>query len=92
MNLVTVGPIDLTTQSNFPMYTNTIISDRQKLFSSIRFSPQLLCVKSPILAETARESERAILFNQDDDYITFFQACIYLSIQISNSNSDSKVH
>ena len=92
MNLVTVGPIDLTTQSNFPMYTNTIISDRQKLFSSIRFSPQLLCVKSPILAETARESERAILFNQDDDYITFFQACIYLSIQISYSNSDSKVH
>ena len=97
MNKVTVGPISLDDeQSNLPMYTNSILSERQRLFSSFRFSPQLLCVKSPILAETARESERAILFSPDNDYITFFQMPLkihkYGTNIISTTASHGKIH
>ena len=96
INKVVVGPITLTKQSNIAMYTNIIVSDRQKLFSSIRFSPQLLCVKSPILAETARESERSILFSSDSDFITFFQMPLKLNKYgtniISTTASHGKIH
>ena len=97
MNTVTVGPISLDEeQSNLPMYTNSILSERQRLYSSFRFSPQLLCIKSPILAETARESERTILFSPDNDYITFFQMPLkinkYGTNIISTTASHGKIH
>ena len=52
---IKVGPITLIDNDEIvSLFTNIITSERQKTFSSIRFLPQLLCVKSSILAETGR--------------------------------------
>ena len=52
---IKVGPITLAADNQVTsLFTNTITSEKQRTFSSIRFLPQLLCVKSPILAETGR--------------------------------------
>ena len=51
---IKIGPITLANPQITTLFSNIITSEKQKLFESIRFLPQLLCVKSPILAETGR--------------------------------------
>ena len=52
---IKVGPITLANNNQVTsLFTNIITSEKQKTYSSIRFLPQLLCVKSSILAETGR--------------------------------------
>ena len=51
---IKVGPISLAENQVASLFTNVITSEKQKTFSSIRFLPQLLCVKSSILAECGR--------------------------------------
>ena len=52
---IKIGPITLAANNQVTsLFSNEITSEKQKTFSSVRFLPQLLCVKSPILAETGR--------------------------------------
>ena len=84
---ISIGPISLSQPETYQKVVNRVIHEKQRLCSSLRIAPKLLCLGTDFLADCNRQTSKEYFLFQSDDVIIFFQ----MQLKISNSGSNAVV-
>ena len=84
---IIVGPISLTETITDQKFVNRVVHAKQRLCSSLRIAPKLLCLGTDFLADCNRQTSKEHFLFQNEEVIVFFQ----MQLKTSNSGSNAVV-